>query len=121
MPTFQLYSNVGIAEIPHDAATSSNSSTSTFTNVTSGNFAASSSKYGPIALHGPHQVAVKSTNNLSGKIRSKCSKCCWKERDEFVSGESAKGSHSSYLVDRKSTRVRAHAQKSSQSRDIMRE
>ena len=62
--------NVGIALIPQAAATSSNSSTSTLTNSTSGNLVASSSKYGPIALHGPHHVAVKSTRSC----------CFWRRR-----------------------------------------
>ena len=65
--------NVGIALIPQAAATSSNSSTSTLTNSTSGNLVASSSKYGPIALHGPHHVAVKSTRSC----------CFWRRRRRF--------------------------------------
>ena len=56
---------VGMAEMPHSAATSSRSSTSILTKTTSGYLAASSSKKGPIFLHGPHQDAVKSTRTCA--------------------------------------------------------
>merc|ERR1712083_752162 len=58
---------VGMHEIEHSSAVSAFSSTSTcvcacvLMKVTSVNSVANASNFGPIILHGPHHVAVKST------------------------------------------------------------
>lgn len=61
---------VGIALIPHSLAISCCSSTSTLMNCAFGNLLGRASKFGAIALQGPHQVAQKSTTESLGEAVS---------------------------------------------------
>eukprot|EP00835_Amoeboradix_gromovi_P000940 NODE_35_length_31537_cov_0.293403.p22 type:complete len:109 gc:universal NODE_35_length_31537_cov_0.293403:27200-26874(-) len=61
---FSITLKVGIAVTPYFFEISGDLSTSTLTNFKEVNSFDKASKVGAIALHGPHQVAVKSTISL---------------------------------------------------------